>query len=161
MEVAEPPVGADDLAEEECAAVAETRDVPAELMPGVGLRHRTGTGRDEGADQQAQTVGAAQPVRVEAELLGQRCVEHQQPGVGGLLGLPGERHLPELAGEAVVEDDDGCGGDAHALEATWAPRPGQRLPENRCAPYAETHREVDGEERIRVTAAMVSSAAGG
>ena len=105
VQVAKVAVGVDELAEQQRAPVAQTRGEPAELVPGVGLRHRGGAAGDEVADQQPQAVGAAQPGRVEAELGGQRLVEHEQPRVGSLLGLPGNGHLRKLAGEAVVEGD--------------------------------------------------------
>ena len=118
VEVAERAVGVHELAEQERAPVAETRDEPAELVPGVGLRHRGRTLGDVGADQQPQALGAAQPGGVEAQLGGQRLVEREQPRVGGLLGLPGDRQLRELAGETVPEADGRWQRDAHALDGT-------------------------------------------
>ena len=43
VQVANGPVRADELAEQQCASVAQARDEAAELVPGVGLRHRRGT----------------------------------------------------------------------------------------------------------------------
>ncbi len=55
--------GADELAEQQRTAIAQARDIPAELMTGVGLRDGCGAGGDHGAQQQAEAVGAAQPGR--------------------------------------------------------------------------------------------------
>ena len=76
MKVANAPVGVYELAEQQRAPVAQTRDEPAELMPGIGLRRRGGAS-GTGADQQLKPVGASQPGGVEAELGGQRLVEHE------------------------------------------------------------------------------------
>ena len=46
------PVGVDELAEQQRAPVAEPRDEAAELVAGVGLRHRRGAVRDEVAGQE-------------------------------------------------------------------------------------------------------------
>ncbi len=70
VEVAKMTIGVDDLTQQKCAPVAQTRGEPPELVPGVGLRHRSGTAGDEVADQQAQTIGAAQRGRIEAEFGG-------------------------------------------------------------------------------------------
>ena len=105
MEVAEPAAGVHELTQQQGAPVAEARGVPAELVPGVGLRHRRGARRDAVADQQAHAVGVAQRAGIEAELAGQRLVEHEQSRVGSLLGLPGDGQLRKLASEAVAEGD--------------------------------------------------------
>ncbi len=118
VEVAKVAVGIGELPEEQRAPIAETRDEPAELVSGVGLRHRRGTAGYQTADQQAQAIGAPQPGGVEAELDGQRHVQRQQPRVRSLLGLPGNCHLPKLAGEAVVTGDGRCRCDAHLIEDT-------------------------------------------
>ena len=52
LDVASPPVVADDLAEQDRAPVAELRDEPAELMPGVRERDRLRACRDLVADEQ-------------------------------------------------------------------------------------------------------------
>ena len=106
VQVAEAAVGVDELAEQQRAAVAEPR----------GRSRRTGARRRPAPPGVAPSgtavptssrtpVGAAQPGGVEAELGGQRLVEHEQPRVGGLLGLPGDGQLRQLAGEAVAEGD--------------------------------------------------------
>ena len=81
VNVAQPPVGVGEFAEQQRATVAQPRDVSAELVPGVNLRDRRGTVGDVVADQEAHPVGTAQPCRVEAQLAGQRCVERQQPRI--------------------------------------------------------------------------------
>ena len=71
------PSASYELAEQQRAPVAQTRDEPAELMPGIGLRRRGGAAGNPSADQQLKPVGASQPGGVEAELGGQRLVEHE------------------------------------------------------------------------------------
>ena len=68
MDVANAPVGVDELAEQQRAPVAQPRDEAAELMPGVCLGYRSGAAGHQGADQEPQTVGTPQPSSVEAEL---------------------------------------------------------------------------------------------
>ena len=51
LDVASPPVGADDLAEQDRPPVAELRDEPAELMAGVRERERLRACRDLVADE--------------------------------------------------------------------------------------------------------------
>ena len=118
VEVAQASVGRGQLAEQERAAVTEPRGEPAELVAGVRLGDGSGAGGDEVADQQSGAVGAAQGVGVEAEIGGERVVQRQEPGVGGGLGLPGQRQLPELPREAVVQGHGRWGYDAHADEPT-------------------------------------------
>ena len=77
-------------------------------MSGVGLRHGRGAVGDQVAGQEAQPVGAPQPAGFEAELGGERLVEHEQTRVGGGLGLPADGQLRQLAGEAVVQDRRRC-----------------------------------------------------
>jgi hypothetical protein len=116
VQVARAAVGAGELAEQQGAPVAEPRAEPAELVPGVGLGDRRGAGRDGGPDQQPDALGAAQPGGVQAELGGQRIVEDEQPGVRSLLGLPGDGHLRQLAGEVMIKDDGGQRGDTHPTQ---------------------------------------------
>jgi hypothetical protein len=108
----------DDLAEEKCSPVAEPRDVPAELVAGVGLGNRSGAGRHLVAHQKPDAVGAPQRGGVEPELDGQRLVEHEEAGVRRFLGLPGNGQLRELTGEAVLEGGGLRGRDAHAFQTT-------------------------------------------
>ena len=79
VQVAQPPVGVGELAEQQRAAVAEPRDEAAELVPGVGLRDRGGAAGHPAPTSSAEPSRAAQPVRVEAELGGERLVEGEQP----------------------------------------------------------------------------------
>ena len=51
VQVAKRAVGVDELAEQERPPVAQTGGEAAELVPGVGLRHRGGVVRDQVADQ--------------------------------------------------------------------------------------------------------------
>ena len=115
VQVAQPAGVVDELAEQQGAAVAEPRGVAAELVAGVGLGDRRRALGEAGAGQQPDAV-AAEPVRVEAELGGQRLVEGEHPGLRGLGGLPGQGQLGQLAGEAAVEDEGGCRG--HSLDDT-------------------------------------------
>ncbi len=111
-------VGVDDLAEQEGAPVAETRGVPAELVPGVGLRHRCGAARQKVADQHAEALRAQEEGGLEAEVDRQRLVEQEQPGVRHVLGPPRNSHLRKLAGEAVAEGDRNRECRAHLTKAT-------------------------------------------
>ena len=52
MQVAPLPVDVLELAEQQRPPVAETRLEAPELVPGVGLRHRSGTVGHQVADQQ-------------------------------------------------------------------------------------------------------------
>jgi hypothetical protein len=118
VQVPQPSGGVDQLPEQQRAAVAEAWDVPAELVPGVALRHRPGTLRHGRAHQETHALVGAQPRRVEPEFRGQPLVEHEQSRVGGLLGPPGHGQLRELAGEAVGQDDGRCRCDGHLVEGT-------------------------------------------
>ena len=57
----------DDLAHQQGSAVAQTRRVAAELVTGVGLRHRLGTLGHHVADQHRDALVAAQHLRVRPE----------------------------------------------------------------------------------------------
>ena len=105
MDVAELPVRVPDLAQQECAPVAEAGRVPAKLVAGVGLRHRTGMGRDGVAGQQTQTLRTPEEGRIEAQLSAEVLVEHQKVRLGRLLRAPGNGHLLELPGEAAIKCD--------------------------------------------------------
>ena len=118
VDVAQPPGGVGDLAEQQCAAVAEARDVAAELVARVGLRDRDRAGRHVVADQEAQPVRAAQPGRVQAEVGGERLVEQQQFRFGGYLGLPRDGQFRQRAAEAVLQDHGRVGCDAHLIQTT-------------------------------------------
>ncbi len=118
VDVAEPAVGVGELTQQQRAAVAQLRDVAAELVAGI----RLGDGRcavgNVVADQEAQSVGALQPGRIEAQLAGQRYVERQQPRVGKGLGLPTDGHLGQIAREAVLQSNGGIRCDAHPAQRT-------------------------------------------
>ena len=77
VKVTNRPVRAGDLAEQQRASVTQTRDEPAELVSGVGLRNRRGTVRHQGPDQEPQSVGALQPDCVQTQVGGQPLIEHQ------------------------------------------------------------------------------------
>ena len=105
VQVAEPAVG-----------VASSPSSSARPSPSRGDSRRTGGRRRParpGCARRARRCRSAgrrpsarpQPRRVEAELGGQRLVEHEQPRVGRRLGLPGDRQLGQLVGEAVVQGD--------------------------------------------------------
>ena len=102
MDVAQAPVVIDELAEQQRAPVAQPRDVAAELMPGVGLGDRGGAAGDQVAHQETQPIGTPQPGGVQAEFRGKPLIEHEQPQVGGWLGLPADGHLGQLAEEPVL-----------------------------------------------------------
>jgi hypothetical protein len=127
VQVAEPAVGVGELAEQEGAAVAQPRHVPAELVPGVRLGDRGRPGGDVRADQQVDAVRAAQPVGIETEVARQGLVEHEQARLGRVLRLPGHGHLRELPGEPVPEVDGRWQRDAHDVDGT-SPNPSLRLP---------------------------------
>jgi hypothetical protein len=95
-----------DLTKQECAAVAQARGVPAELVPGIGLRYRGGSIGDQVTGQQLQSLGTAQGGGVETKLSGQRLVEHEESRVRGFLCLPWQGHFREFPGEATVQGDD-------------------------------------------------------
>ncbi len=110
-----------ELAQQQGASVPEPRRVPAELVTGVGLRHRRR--RPRGRDRRR---AAATPSGLRSHAgsspsssASQRVVEHEQARVRGVLGLPGDRHLRQVAGEAVVQDQGWRRGDAHPSSATW------------------------------------------
>ena len=118
MEVAQPAVRVDELAEQQRPPVAEARRVAAELVTGVGLRDGNRPVRDRRPHQQGQAVGTGQPGCVEPQLARQRLVEGEQCRIGRGGGLPLQRHLRQLAGEAVFEDDGGDGCGAHPIQGT-------------------------------------------
>jgi hypothetical protein len=144
MQVAQAATGIDELAEQERPPVTEPRGVPAELVPGVGLRHRRRTAGDGVADEQPHALGAAQRDRVEAELGGKPVVEHQQPRVRRLVGLPRDRQLRQLTGEAVAEGDGRGGCEAHPSHGTDDPS----APGSRAGPSGRRARQA-GIPRVR------------
>ena len=117
VQVATGAVRVDELAEQQRPTVAEPRAEPAELVTGVRLGHRGGAVGHDVAEQEAQAVGASQPADVEAQLAGQRLVEREQAGFGGVGGLPRNRQLGQLAGEAPPRARRWSPG-------RWSPHPG-------------------------------------
>ena len=115
MDIDSAPVGADELAQQERPPIAEPRDEVAELMTGVGLSDRSGAAGNQGAQQKPEPRGTSQPGGVEAEFGGQRLVEHEQLRLLWLLGLPADRHLRQLTGEAVLQRDGDIRLNAHAI----------------------------------------------
>ena len=71
MQVAPAARAVDDLAEQQRPAVAEAGLVEAELVAGVGLRHRRDPLGQPVADQQRHPRGRPQRGRVETQLGGQ------------------------------------------------------------------------------------------
>ncbi len=118
MQVARPAVGVRELAEQQGPAVAEAGRVVAELVARVGLRDRGSALGDVVADQQPQAVRGAQPFGGQAQVRGQRLVEHEQARVGCLVGPPRQRQLGDRLGEVVGQRDDGCRCGAHVLHGT-------------------------------------------
>ena len=120
MQIAQVSGRVDEFTEQQRPAVTQPRRVVAELVPGVGLRDRgriTGDGR---AEQQVQSVRAAQPVGVDAEFDGQRLVQHQQVRRRGRGGLRRQCHLAEFAGETTGQGDGRGRGNTHVIEPTSA-----------------------------------------
>ena len=120
VDVAGEAIAVDLLAEQQRAPVAQTRHEPAELMSGIGLRYRDGAIRNEIAGQEAHTVGTVQPRGVEAQVGGQRLVQHEQPWVGNRFGLPADGHLRQFTREAAIQRDGGVRCDAHPSHPTEA-----------------------------------------
>ena len=93
----------DHLAEQQRPAVAEARHVPAELVAGVGLRHRRDPVRQPVPDQQRHARRLPQRGGVDAQLGGQLLVEHQQLRRRNRRGRPRHRQARHRAGVGVVE----------------------------------------------------------
>ncbi len=93
----------DDLTQEQRSTVAELRVEATELVAGVGLCNRSGTGghRVAGEDRGAQLT--VERVSVQAERLGKLMVEAEQTGFGDLDGLPGCEEAVEFGRVRVVE----------------------------------------------------------
>ena len=79
VQVATAPVDVEHLTEQERPTVAEARRVPAELVAGVGLRHRRRAVRRGIADEQGHALGCSQRIGIDTQLGGQLLVERQQP----------------------------------------------------------------------------------
>ncbi len=118
MDVAEPPVGVGEFAQQQCPPVAQSWDVAAELVARVRLGDRRCALGHMVADQESQSVRALEPGRIEAQFGGQRYVERQQLWVGESLGLPTDDHLGQIAREAVLQSNGGVRCDAHPAQRT-------------------------------------------
>lgn len=142
----------DDLPEEKCSPVTEAWDVSAELVSGVGLSNRSGSGWHLVAHQKADAVGAPQRGGVEAKLDGQLLVEHEEAEIGKLLGLPGNSQLRKLTCKAVVKSRDVCGRDAHVFQTTRPHAEGPGAQTWHLRPVirrdCEDHERVRGRQRI-------------
>ena len=121
VQVAKAAIGADQFAEQQCPAIAEARDESAELMAGVGLCNGSGSAGDGRSDEEGQAVRAPKPGRVEAEIVGQRFVESEQPWIWSGGSLPSDGHLGQFAGEEVVEDDCRNRCNTHRSHSTERP----------------------------------------
>ncbi len=120
MKVAKPPIGRREFAQQQCSAVAQTRNIAAELVSGIGLGHGHRTLGNQVAGQKPHPFLAAQPPGFDAELGGQRLVENKETRLRGRFGLPADGQLGQFTREAVVQV--GC--NAHATQTTEGHRPG-------------------------------------
>ncbi len=68
-----------DLAEQDCAAVAELRNEVSELVARVGGRDRSRTGRNRVAGEQRGELLLVEAAQVESKLGGERPVEFDEP----------------------------------------------------------------------------------
>jgi hypothetical protein len=82
VHVAAPAVAVEHLAEQQRAAVAQPRRVPAELVARVRLRERRGARRDRVPTSAATPSERAQRPGIDAELGGEPLVEGEQLGAG-------------------------------------------------------------------------------
>ena len=79
LDVAADAVGVDHLAEQDGAAVAELRHEMTELVAGIGHRDRVRAVGNALAGEDFGSLRAIQPIRIEAEMDGQRPVQFDQP----------------------------------------------------------------------------------
>ena len=141
VDIAGLPRGVDELAEQKRAPVAQSRYEAAELMPGIGLRDRSSTARHQISDQETETLRTPQPIRVETQFCGQRFVEHKQLRGGRRIGLPTDRHLRQLTGEAVLQRDGRFRCHTHLNQTTENPKGRKRrLPAARIGSMADDRR---------------------
>ena len=78
LDVTADTVGVDHLAEQDGAAVPELRHEMTELVAGIGHRNRVGAVGDPLAGEDLGALRAVEPIRVEAEMEGQRPVQFDQ-----------------------------------------------------------------------------------
>ena len=102
-DVAPVPGAIDHFAEQDRAPVAELRREAAELVPRVGLRDRLRAWGNRVAGEERRAFVARQRGDVEAELVGERCIEEQPRRGRHRLGLPGHRKALQFACVRVVE----------------------------------------------------------
>ena len=114
VQVATAPVDVEHLTEQERPAVAEAGRVPAELVAGVGLRHRRRSVRRGVADENGHAVRCSQRVGIDTQLGGQLLVERQQPGRRRRRRLPRLVQAAQVANEGVVELEQWPDRDAHS-----------------------------------------------
>ena len=116
VQVAPAAADVDHLADQQRSSVAESRREAAELMAGVGLRHRRRPGRRVVAYEEGDTVGRPQRIGIDAQLSGQCLVERQQAGRRSRARPPRHAQVLELTGIGVLEGEQRWGGDAHCLQ---------------------------------------------
>ena len=117
VQVATASVNVEHLTEQERPTVAEAGREPAELVAGVGLRHRRRTVRRGVADEDGHTVGRSQRIGIDTQLGGQLLVERQQPGRRRRRRLPRLVQAAQVANEGVVELEQWPDRDAHSSQA--------------------------------------------
>lgn len=118
MQISQSALGVDQLAEQQCAPVAEAGHPAAELVAGIALGDRLGAGRHLGPHEQAQAVRTPQPARIEAQLGRERLVEDEQSGGWRGFRLPAHREFGQLTGESVAENDCAFRRNAHRVQPT-------------------------------------------
>jgi hypothetical protein len=99
-----------ELAHQQRPPVTELGREAPELVPGIGLGDGLRALRQGVAGEQRRAGRAVQRARVDPELLRQRGVEEQQPGLGRGRRLAGHVEAGQLARVAVVEVEGGGGG---------------------------------------------------
>jgi len=104
MQIEQHAIRRPDLAQQQRPAVAQLRREMAELMPGIGLRHRPRAGRHTLAAQHRRARDGIQ-LRRKPKGLGQRPVEPHHAGCRHFRRLPGHAQARQLAGVATQETD--------------------------------------------------------
>ena len=120
VQVAQPAVGVGRARRAAARARRRAAGVPAELVPGVGLRDRGGAAGDAGCrPAAARRPGSRSQSGSRPSSAASGSLSTSSRGVGRLRGLPGDGQLGEFAGEAVVENDGHLQGDTHPIDDTW------------------------------------------
>ena len=117
VQVATASVDVEHLTQQERPPVAEAGRIAAELVAGVGLRHRRRSVGRRVADEERHPVGCSQRIGIHTQLGRQLLVERQQPGRGRDRRLPRLVQTAQVANEGVVELEQGSDRDAHSLQA--------------------------------------------